>query len=457
MRARRRSRLPLWLRPVVGLAVATAVLGLGEAGLRGAVSEEARPPRMDRMALADVGAGAYVHRRDAVAGPWLEVVDGRVRTRPARVPEGISRIDVAAEKPPGTLRVVALGGSTTRGVPYDHVGGGFVAQLAPTAPMARWEVVNLGVPGMDARGVAELAREARRLEPDLFVVYTGNNEVMGDLLDACVRPGQVWLATTLDRSLGFRLLRRALAGPWTPPPAEVALQAQAACVGGRIAEAWSRGRRRTAGALDPVHAPGVARPAQRWDPVAGAVRARLVEAVDVLALQAAQDQVPVLLAVPPVHLRSPPGRALGGPGTTAETAAAVDAHVRRAPVEGLPAWTAALRLDPHRADVLHGWGRARLDLGGDMAPARAALQAAVDHDYAARRPTSAVQDTLRAACRRWDHVWCVDLPEVLAAQAGEAVLPSAWFVDHCHPSTEGNRRIAAVLSARATAVLQGSE
>lgn len=137
------------------------------------------PPELTRFALADVAAGAYVHRRDSTAGPWLEVVGDRVSTRQSREREGISPLDVPARPQPGVVRVVALGGSTTRGVPFDHIGDGVVHRteraLDRLRPDQAFEVINLGVPGMDARGVAALAREARALHPHLWLVYTGNN------------------------------------------------------------------------------------------------------------------------------------------------------------------------------------------------------------------------------------------------------------------------------------------
>jgi len=441
-------------RAAAGWAVALCVLGLAECGVRLATPLDRRPPRMDRFSLADVGAGAYVHRRDATAGAWLEVVDGRVRTRPARRVEGVDAVDVPEEPEPGVVRVVALGGSTTRGVPYDHLGGGFVSELAPPPGSGeRWEVLNLGVPGMDARGVARMAREARALQPDLVVLYTGNNEVMGDLLDHCVRPGRIWTAATLDRLVGYRLLRTALLGAPTPAGSAEAFDAQDQCMGARIAESWAHGRRRLGGALDPVAAPGVSLPGRRWDLAAGQVAARVVDALDQVAHQAALMGAPVVVARPPVNLRHPPGRALGAPGSTAATARTVDDWMVRAEREGLAAWTEAVRTDPHRADALHGWGLSRLAEGRDPEPAVRALRAAVDHDYAARRPTSDVLDAIDDACARWPHLHCVAVDDALARQAGSEVLPGRWFADHCHPSEEGNRRIGAVLSEAMRSVL----
>ena len=442
------TRRPLgaWLaRSVLGWAVAAAVLCVVEVGVRAGVPVEDRPDLLDRFALADVGAGAYVHRRDATAGAWLEAVGDRVRTRLERRPEGISAVDVSRQPRPGVPRIVVFGGSTTRGVPFDHIGGGFVSRLrAPRS--GTWEIINLGVPGMDARGVAALAREARVLEADLYVVYTGNNEVVGDLLDHCVRPGRVWVSRTLDHLVFYRVLRQSLLGPPRAAGSADARAAQERCMGERVAHAWASGRARTEGPLDPARPTGIQSPAPRHDLASGAVTARLTAALDGVARHAFHAGVPVLLVQPPVNLRHAPERPLGAPGSSADVAREVDAWIARAPTAGLDAWTAALRVDSHRADALHGWGMARLARRGPDAATVRALRAAVDHDYQARRPTEAVVEQVSAACARWSHVDCVDAAGALAVQAGSPVLPEAWFADHCHPSKAGNERIAAVVS-----------
>lgn len=427
-------------------------LGGVELVLRAVVPEDQQPAAIDRFALADVASGAYVHRRDAVAGDWLEVVDDRVRTRPSRRPEGVATVDVSVHPEPGVHRIVALGGSTTRGVPFDHLGGGFVTELADALSGSgeqSFEVVNLGVPGMDARGVAQMAEEARQLNASTWVLYTGNNEVVGDLLDRCVRSERLLLARTLDRLLGYRLLRRQLLGAPSLPTGADALAAQDACMGARIAEAWADGTARTGPALDPTYAAGVARPLPRSDDAARTVDQRLRAALDRIFAAAAADEVRMVLAIPPTNLTYAPEHPLAGPGRSGDDAAASDqwiAQARRAPGgQALTAWTEALRVDPHRADALHGWGVERLALGGDPTSAVVALRAAIDHDYSSRRPTGAVRDALRSACDR-PRVTCVSLDDVLARRARRSVVPADWFTDHCHPSQVGTEQIGAVLA-----------
>lgn len=435
-----------------GLIVAGVALGSLEGALRLGTAPKDRPPPLDRFALADVATGAYVHRRDATAGDWLEVTADRVRTRPARQMEGIARVDVSRTPAPGVHRVVALGGSTTRGVPFDHKGGGFVAELSTALDAAapgRFEVVNLGVPGMDARGVAKMAREARVLGASTWLVYTGNNEVVGDLLDRCVHTERVWMAQTLDHLLAYRMLRTALLGPPVSPTTADALAAQQTCMSTGIATAWSSGTAQTGAPLDPVHAPGVARPLPRTDTVSLAVKQRLEHALDDILASARAADASVLLALPATNLLHPPEHVLAGPGRTSEDASAVDTVVaaarRQKGPRGLALWTEALQIDPHRADALHGWGSTRLALGGNPTSAKVALRAAIDHDYSARRPTSEVRASLRSRCDRPD-VTCLDLDALIGEETQAPVVPAEWFADHCHPSELGTQRIGALVA-----------
>ena len=74
-------------------------------------------------------------------------------------------------------RVFVLGGSAAQGDPEPAFG---IARVLETMlrhhyPGAEFEVVNLGVAAINSHVVLPMARECARLDPDLFVVYLGNN------------------------------------------------------------------------------------------------------------------------------------------------------------------------------------------------------------------------------------------------------------------------------------------
>ena len=87
---------------------------------------------------------------------------------------------VAIPKPPGTYRVVLLGGSTSHGflVDDDEAIDAHLRRLLHVPDASRIEVVNLGGDTLDALCEQErLASEGLVLEPDAVIVHTGINDV----------------------------------------------------------------------------------------------------------------------------------------------------------------------------------------------------------------------------------------------------------------------------------------
>lgn len=88
---------------------------------------------------------------------------------------------VAVPKPPGTLRVVLVGGSATYGwgVNDDHTIDTYLRQrLANRFPASRVEVVNLAFDGYDSYQISERVRvDGVRFQPDIIIVNAGINDV----------------------------------------------------------------------------------------------------------------------------------------------------------------------------------------------------------------------------------------------------------------------------------------
>jgi tetratricopeptide (TPR) repeat protein len=100
---------------------------------------------------------------------------------------------LSRHKNPDTVRIFVFGESAAQGLP--EPGFGFAAQLQVQLqaryPDKKIEVCNLGVTAIDSHVVYQIAREAVKFEPDLFVIYMGNNEVVGPY-----GPGCAYLAKT---------------------------------------------------------------------------------------------------------------------------------------------------------------------------------------------------------------------------------------------------------------------
>lgn len=88
---------------------------------------------------------------------------------------------VSIEKPPGTFRILLLGGSATHGFGVNDaetIDASMRRQLAKRFPGLRFEVVNLALDGYDSYQVFERMRsDGLRLTPDLVIVSSGVNDV----------------------------------------------------------------------------------------------------------------------------------------------------------------------------------------------------------------------------------------------------------------------------------------
>lgn len=85
------------------------------------------------------------------------------------------------EKPPGTRRVILLGESAAAGFPMTdyHLGRLVEARWRARFPDVPVEVINLSMVAINSHALREFAREALALDPDMFVIYAGHNEVIG--------------------------------------------------------------------------------------------------------------------------------------------------------------------------------------------------------------------------------------------------------------------------------------
>ncbi len=84
-------------------------------------------------------------------------------------------------KAPDDLRIFVLGGSAAYGTPSDCYGFVRILQvmLDDRFPDLNVQVVNAALTAASSHVVLPIAQDCAELEPDLFVLYMGNNEVIG--------------------------------------------------------------------------------------------------------------------------------------------------------------------------------------------------------------------------------------------------------------------------------------
>ncbi len=86
-----------------------------------------------------------------------------------------------AEKPPGTIRIFILGESAAMGDPEPAYGPArfMEMQLRDKLPGTKFEVVNVAFTAINSHVILPIARECARHDGDFWIVYMGNNEMVG--------------------------------------------------------------------------------------------------------------------------------------------------------------------------------------------------------------------------------------------------------------------------------------
>jgi len=86
-----------------------------------------------------------------------------------------------AEKPDNTYRIFILGASAAQGTPDPAFSFGRILQkmLHDQYPAVNFELINTAMTAINSHVVLQIAKDCARCDPDLFIVYLGNNEVTG--------------------------------------------------------------------------------------------------------------------------------------------------------------------------------------------------------------------------------------------------------------------------------------
>ena len=100
-------------------------------------------------------------------------------------PRAIARTPVVgylpAEKPPQTYRIFVLGESAAMGVPEPAFSFGRILEtmLREQYPGVTFQVLNAAMTAINSHVILPIARDCARQKGDLFILYMGNNEVVG--------------------------------------------------------------------------------------------------------------------------------------------------------------------------------------------------------------------------------------------------------------------------------------
>src|ERR1022692_1148320 len=90
-------------------------------------------------------------------------------------------VKMEAKKPANTYRIFILGESAAMGDPKPAYGAGryLEALLSERYPKMHFEVVNLGITAINSHVILAIARDCAKAGGDLWIIYMGNNEMVG--------------------------------------------------------------------------------------------------------------------------------------------------------------------------------------------------------------------------------------------------------------------------------------
>ncbi|HWD93463.1 MAG TPA: tetratricopeptide repeat protein [Verrucomicrobiae bacterium] len=152
---------------IAALLLPFALLGLIEAGLR--LGGYGFDPHFFKA--LKIGDEDYLVQNDAFSYRFFPPEN-------ARNP-GVLRMK--AVKPPGTFRIFIFGESAAMGDPEPAYGPAryLEAQLHAKFPATKFEVVNVAFTAINSHVILPIARECARHDGDLWIIYMGNNEMVG--------------------------------------------------------------------------------------------------------------------------------------------------------------------------------------------------------------------------------------------------------------------------------------
>ena len=398
------------------------------------------------LRLFGYGYSPHFFRRATLSGGETVWRENRWCTAPYFSPELVRRpqaVRLPGRKAAGTYRVFVLGSSAAMGDPDASFSLARVLEhmLRAAYPAQRFEVVNAAVTAINSHLVRGIAADCAALEPDLFIVYEGHNEVIGPFGPAGVFAPFLRNETAVRLAVWLKGLRVGQL---------LAATGRAATGNGGAPAGW--------GGMEMFLKQQVAVDDPRLD----AVRARFRTNLQAIVAAGRRAGATTLLCTALTNQRDfAPFLSQHRPGLTAAELAQWENHLvaaTRAQLAGdLPAAEAACRaaaaIDDRYADLAFRSGRLALQAGRD-ADARGLLQRALDLDTLRFRTDPALNQIVRALGQPGEaQLEVVDLAGTLAGRSAHGIVGDDLLYEHVHLTLRGTYEAARELFPRIAADL----
>lgn len=349
-----------------------------------------------------------------------------------------------AVKSPDTYRIFVLGESAAYGDPQPEFGLARMLEvlLRERWPGTRFQVVNAAMTGINSHVVRQIAQDCADANGDLWVIYMGNNEVVGPFGSGTVFGPQVPPIALIRASMASKRLR----------------------TGQLLADLGQRWQGQTP---DSIYWGGMKMFLQHQVPMDDPRMARVYDhfarnLADIMAL-GRDCRVKVVVSTVLANLKDcAPFASVHRQGLTEAQLAewtrlyqiGVKAEEADRFAEAIGSFADAGRIDDNFAELQFRWGRCCLALGKDE-EAREHFRAARDADALRFRVDSRLNDLIRqnASNRERDGIFLVDAEQLLAGQSPHGIPGEELLYEHVHLNFQGNYLLARTLAEQIDRVL----
>ena len=338
---------------------------------------------------------------------------------------------IEAQKPANTCRIFVLGESAARGEPEPNYAASryLQAMLEQRHPQTRFEVVNLGITAINSHVILPIARDCARADGDLWIVYMGNNEMVGPFGAATVFGAKAPPLSVVRLNLALRSTRLG----------QLLSQAEQLFQRGGTNQSWGGMKMFLGNQISPDE--------PRREVVYQNYARNLEDILDC----GIRSGTKILLNTVAVNLRDcPPLASVTNTALSAEDAMRMSTLLDAAGLaaatnlwpEAIQKFEAAAKLDPNNPELHYRWAQSLLKTG-DTQAAREHFQKACDFDALPFRADSRINKAITEAARRHKGaVAFLDAANLLAAQAPGGVCGDETFYEHVHFNFDGQYRLA---------------
>jgi len=350
---------------------------------------------------------------------------------------------IPAVKPPNTCRIFVFGESAAYGDPRPEFGlpRMLEALLHERFPQTNFQVINAAMTGINSHTILPIARDCAGQSGDIWVIYMGNNEVVGPF-----GAGTVF-------------------GPQAPPLwlARADLQIKATRLGQLFESFLSHARNSHSKLAQWGMSLFVGHHLRHDDPRLETVYANFTRNLADLIHVGRAHGTGIVLSTIVSNLRDcPPFGSQHRIGLTQQElqrwnqlyAAGTLAEQAGKFAEAVPHFAQAASIDDQFAELQFRWGRCCLALGQTQ-DARRHFTLACDYDTLRFRADSRINAIIRAAATAsgQNRVLLADSERVMASASADELPGNEFLLEHVHFNFEGNYRLARAIADQVVQLL----